>query len=409
MKGSGISAIGIILLSLLSALRCSAVEVATVAELQNAVQSANNGGDKEILLGPGIYNLNGVYLRLSADNISIAGTTGKRGDVIVDGGYVTTEIFQIVASNITLKDLTLKRALHHPIHISPENADVVGTLIRNVHIIDPGQQAVKINQNSAKTYSVNHGRMEKSRIELTGSGRQEVWNINGSCYTGGIDAHHAAGWSVADNVIVGFWCPSGLSEHGVHFWSDSRDTVVERNTIINCDRGIGFGLGSSGHNGGIIRNNMIYHDSGHQYSDVGISLESAAAAQVYNNTIFHEHDYPNAIEYRFAETAGGFIANNLTNGVIASRNGGTASLSHNVTTAGAFWFMDIALGDLHLLGEVDGVVDSGMAVAGLREDFDGERRPLGGAVDIGADEWMPGGGTESSASASPWLLMLLRE
>ncbi len=35
------------------------------------------------------------------------------------------------------------------------------------------------------------------------------------------------------------------------FWDDSAHNIVERNIIINGDRGIGFGLGSSGNDGGI--------------------------------------------------------------------------------------------------------------------------------------------------------------
>lgn len=378
-----------------------AANVSTVAGLKNAVSDANLGGDKQIVVAAGTYNLNGVYLRITADNVTIAGATGKREDVILDGGYVTTEIFQVLGSNVTIKDITLKRAKHHPIHVFPDDHDVVGTLIKNVHIIDPGQQAVKINQNSAKTHSANYGTVQQSKIELTANGRDMVWQINNSCYTGGVDAHHAKGWSVRDNVITGFWCFDSLSEHGVHFWSFSEDTVVERNWIINCDRGIGFGLGSSGHQGGIIRNNMIYHDTGHDYSDVGIGLETSPGAQVYNNTVFHDHSYPYAIEYRFMATTNVTISNNLTNKAIKSRNGGTASLSHNVTSAQSGWFKDTIGGDLHLKTSVSNVVDSGVAVTGLIDDFDKEYRPMGRGVDIGADEWTVEG------SVLTWLQLLL--
>ncbi len=365
----------------------AAVSVSSVAQLQQRVSEANGGGDTTIRIQPGTYSLNGVYLRITAEGITIEGASGKRGDVILDGNYESSEIFQVVASDTTIKDLTLKRAIHHPIHVMPtDSGDVINTLIENIHLIDPGQQAIKINQNSAKTHSVNYGIVRNSLLELTDSGRINVWDINGSCYTGGVDAHHATGWEIHDNEIRGFWCSGSLAEHGIHFWSDSEDTLVERNRIIDCDRGIGFGLGSSGHQGGIIRNNMIYHGEDHGHSDVGIGLESASGASVYNNTIYHEHPYTNGIEYRFTDSSSNYIANNLTNKSITSRNGGTAVVEYNVTHAEKSWFMDATGGDLHLAASIAGVVDSGIAISGLVDDFDKEKRPSGLGVDIGADE-----------------------
>ena len=113
-------------------------------------------------------------------------------------------------------------------------------------------------------------------------------------------------------------------------------------------------------------------------SDVGIGLESASGARVYNNTIFHEHPYPNGIEYRFAASNDLIIANNLSNRRIVSRDGGTTSmLSHNVTTAPAGWFIDPATGDLHLNDPTTGVTDAGLALSGLSDDFDKQPRPAG--------------------------------
>lgn len=382
----------------------SAITVHSVAELSNAVAAANAGGDKDIRIAAdgSPYDLNGVYLRLTGDNITVSGATGNRGDAILDGSYVTTEILQVTGSNVTIQDLTLMRPRYHAIHVAPESKDVSGTRIENVHVIDPGQQAIKINQNSAKTFSARVGVIRKSRLELTAAGRQQVWNINGSCYTGGVDTHHGLGWTVSNNIITGFWCGNGLSEHGIHFWSFSENTLVEKNLIINCDRGIGFGLGSSGHIGGVIRNNMIYHDIGHDYSDVGVSLESASNALVYNNTIYQRHAYPNAIEYRFQATTGGSVYNNLTNKQIVSRDGGRASLSNNVTNASSAYFVDVASGNLHLAYRVPGVVDNGIKLAGLTDDYDGEIRT--GNIDIGADEFA--GNTKRSQPFS-WLRLLL--
>ena len=399
-------------LVLLPAAAMASVTVHTVAGLAQAIQQANSGGDPTILVSGGVYHLDGVYLRITRDGVSIRSANSDREGVVLDGAYQTTEIFQVVASNVTIADLTLKRAYDHPIHVmATDGHDVTNVVIDNVHIIDPGQQAVKINPDSSRTHTVDHGTVRNSLIELTDSGRAFVWDRNNSCYTGGIDAHLATGWTIEDNEIRGFWCSGGLAEHGIHFWSDSRDTLVQRNLIIDCDRGIGFGLGGSGHHGGIIRNNMIFHPQDHGHSDVGIGLESAPGAKVYNNTIFFDHPYPNAIEYRFAATSGVVIRNNLTNRAIVSRNGGSADVDHNVDSAQAGWFTDPDQGDLHLAGPVAGVTDSGIPISGLTDDFDAQSRPAGTGIDIGADEFgatapAPSAGN-GQTSCPPVLLLLL--
>lgn len=366
-----------------------AATVASVAELENAISQANSGGDPIIAIEPGTYNLDGIYLRITRDGVTVSSTSDNRKDVTLDGNYLTTEIFQIVASHVTIANLTLQRAVDHAIHVMPNNSDITGIVLHNLHIVDTQEQAIKINPDANRAYTVSNGTVSGCLIELSPEGRVRVENDNSNshpCYTGGIDAHGAGHWQIQDNIIQGFWCTTGLSEHGVHFWSDSHDTVVERNLIIDCDRGIGFGLGSSGHQDGIIRNNMLYHPENHGYSDVGISLESAADAEIYNNTVFLNHDYPNAIEYRFAATSGGIIQNNLCNRAISSRDSGMAILSHNISDALASWFVNIAEGNLHLREPVAGIVDSGAVIPDLTNDFDGEPRSFNPGPDIGADE-----------------------
>ena len=368
------------------------ITVDSVATLVAAVNNTQSGGDRTILIADGTYLLNGSYLRLAVSDVTVRSASGNREAVILDGGYVTTEIFQVVASNALIADITLKRAQDHPIHVmGGGSGNVVNTIISNVHIIDPGEQAIKINQ--ANGYFANSGIIRNSLIELTDSGRSFVENDTGNgypCYTGGVDGHAADGWMVRDNEIRGFWCSTGLSEHGIHFWDNSANTLVERNLITDCDRGIGFGLGTSPHHNGIIRNNMIQHGATHGYSDVGIGLETADNVQIFNNTIFQEHSYPNAIEYRYAASNNLEIINNLTNRAITSRDGGdTVFLSNNLSTAEASWFVDAAAGDLHLQGIRAGVSDTGYTIPTLTDDFDQDARPQNSAYDIGADEYVP--------------------
>ena len=62
-------------------------------------------------------------------------------------------------------------------------------------------------------------------------------------YIGGIDAHGAKNWTVRGNTFRNIASPSGsVAEFAVHFWNGSANNTVEKNVIVNCDRGIGFGL-----------------------------------------------------------------------------------------------------------------------------------------------------------------------
>src|SRR5262245_12063411 len=201
---------------------------------------AAQAGDT-ILLEDGTYLLDGATLQLSAPGMSLRSKSGNRDAVLLDGNWASAELIAISASDVTVADLTVARAYHHPVHVYPGAADVTATLLYNLYVLDPGQHAIKINANRAQTLFVDDGPVACSRIELTDDGRAHVQG----CYTGGIDAHRARGFRIYDNTIIGFWCQSGLSEHGIHLWTGSRDTLIERNIILDCARGIGLGLGDA--------------------------------------------------------------------------------------------------------------------------------------------------------------------
>lgn len=239
---------------------------------------------------------------------------------------------------------------------------------------------------------------------LTDPGRTHVQD----CYTGGIDAHSAWGWVVRDNYFEGFWCDAGLSEHAVHFWVTGRDTVVEGNTIVDCARGVGFGLGQNGngnqrmyvddpcpeadylgHVDGEIRNNMIFAARPELFAsesgvDSGIALEQACGTRAHHNTIWFAEQPFVAIEYRWANTSA-TIVNNLVSHNIVERDEAQASLAGNLEGQGGEHFQDAGAGELHL---VDGsaAIDAGdpITLEWVTTDFDGELRDA--MPDVGADE-----------------------
>ena len=386
------------------------ITVSTVSELQNAVNTATAGDT--ILVTDGVYNLDGVYLRFDTPNVTLRSVSGDRENVILDGNYITTEIIQIVASNVTIADLTLREAYYHPIHVmSTDSGNTTGTLIYNVHIIDPGEQAIKINPYTGENalYFPDDGVIACSHIELTAAGRLQIRN---NCYTGGVDAHQARDWIIRDNRIEGFWCDDGLSEHGIHLWRSSRDTLVERNELRNNARGIGFGLVTSGdgirtyddnpcpgagdgyvdHYGGIIRNNFLFANESALFTseygfDCGLCLWQACGARALHNTVASTQAPFSSIEWRFDYTDVDII-NNLVSHSLRDR-GGSANLSGNLQNQPLPLFVDGANGDLHLDASASAAIDKVTSPPDVTDDFDGDTRPLGEASDVGADEYRP--------------------
>ncbi len=358
------------------------VSVENVSELYSAVNQINSsGGNGTILLADGQYHLSQM-LFVTAGNVVIRSESGIRENVVLTGNGMTgsiSHVFLIRGANVTIADISFGEIANHAVQVQGEFG-VHDVLIHNVHIFNTGEQMIKGTFNSTSGLTSSDSVVECSLLEYTDA-------FGPQYYIGGIDVHHGENWSVRDNTFRNIRSPdAALAEHAIHFWSDSQETLVERNLIVNCDRGIGFGLGSSGHQGGIIRNNMIANNGLGLHDDVGIGLENAPHAKVYHNTIYMTSGYPNAIEYRFAGSIGVEIYNNLTNGVIARRNGASADVRGNVINARGSWFVDSSR-DLHLAGDVPEVIDQGMVVEEVVDDFDSMPRPIGGASDIGADEF----------------------
>ncbi len=369
--------------------------------------AANAAPGTTLLLADGTYMLNGgdasSRVQLSVDGLTLRGASGDASAVILDGGYATNEVVTIHANNVTVAHLTVTHAVDHLIHATPRGATIKGTRIYDVRLIDGGEQFIKINADGGEANWVDDGEVACSKFMMTDAGRPNVERATGGCYTGGIDGHQARGWKIHDNHFEGIYCAGeGLAEHAVHFWSASRDTLVERNTIINCARGIGFGLvengrtrdyadapypdvvGYIGHYDGIIRNNFIYADI--DFYDTGIELAQAHGVRVFHNTVVSSPDasgFFSSIDYRFANTKAE-IRNNITRR-ITKRNGAAGELSSNIERAELSLFVDAPSGDLHLAAGATDAIDQGEAVNEAGLDIDGEPH-ANGVPDIGADE-----------------------
>lgn len=332
----------------------------------------------EIRLLDGEYELTNYAVVLAKPNITIRGASGDRKTVrIVGQGYGPgSEGFMVLAAGITIADLTMSAIRNHAISIKPASG-AARTYIYNVHLFNVGTQHIK---GSSGDESVG-GVVACSSIGYTRNGAK-------GDYLGAIDVHNAVNWTIRDNYIYningdGSGCEvdidCGTYIYGapaIYLWNGARGSVVERNTVVNSDRGIALGLGR-GHDGGVIRNNFIYRPAA---GDAGIELWTASDLLVEHNTVILGGDYPGAIEYR--ESNNIIIRNNLisvqpwdrgsNSGVVARGNIGDATASDFV-----------APGDPHLRSDSQ-AIGAGVA-SNLSTDIDGDSRS--GRRDVGADQY----------------------
>ncbi len=376
------------------------------AMLRDLSRSAPSG--TTILLEGGTYRISGSSpaLRFQTPNVTLRSVSNDASAVIFDGDYGPGELISIEADDVTLAHFTIMRAADHLVHVHPSGsgADVTGTRIYGMRFIDSGEQFIKINTGGGRAFFVDDGAVECSFFQLTDAGRPHIERNPGGCYTGGIDAHSARGWVVRNNEFRDIYCEGeGLAEHAVHFWSGSRDTLVENNTILNCARGIGFGLiengvsrdyaddpypgaGYIGHYDGLIRNNVIFGDV--EWYDTGVELNQARGARVYHNTVWSTAaatGWYKSIDYRFPNTDVD-IRNNLVR-QIGTRAGATGRVENNAEGVVGSTFVDVGGRDFHLAAGASVAIDQGAtlgAAAGV--DMDGDAHDAGSAPDLGADE-----------------------
>jgi len=362
------------------------VTVSNITELEEALDQAyNDNGDMTITVMAGTYLLSSNLRAISANmsNLSIIGATGNADDVVIIGqGWddpSVTHIFNVAADFFTVANMTIGEVYYHPIQVHSNPNDADDFLAQNVRFVDAKEQLLKVS--GGGDLFADRGKIICCEFEFTAG-------IAYQYYTGGVDAHRSIDWIVEQCTFKGIRSPDAtLAEHAIHFWKECQGTIVKANHIIDCDRGIGFGLGDSpanGHIGGLIKNNFV-----HTSRDVGIGLEHAPDANVYNNTVITDN-YPRSIEYRFVATTNVHIANNITNGEISDRSSGsTGLLETNYETTDLSIFTDAALYDYHLASDITGIVDAGTDLAEVVMDYDCETRNIG-TYDIGADEFFAG-------------------
>lgn len=255
------------------------------------IKSAPPGS--EVLLADGTYEFKDHQIEVG-DDVTVRSASGNRDRVIIRGvGYRRDSQGLVIAGDrVTIADVTVTAMRDHGIYVKPELGGGLAPLVYNVHVFDIGTQHIKSNTGS------RNGIIACSSIGYTERGAKGDYN-------GAIDLHGAIAWTIRDNLIyningdgsgcnVNRDCGRYISSPAILVWSNSRDTLVERNTIRESYRNIAFGLGR-GHSGGVIRNNFITRSIA---GDAGIELQDVQNVIVENNTVLLGDRYRGAVEYR---------------------------------------------------------------------------------------------------------------
>jgi len=399
----------------------------TLAALQSAINSA--AGPTTILVSSGIYDLRtspyawqGIGIQVGNHDVTIRSATGNPEDVIFDGGGMSggvAKAFMISdyttgrdsLRNITIADVTIRNASNHLISVQGE-FHARNLMLHNLHLVNAGQQLVKVNPaSSSNPTPVTNGTIACCIVEY------ETYLVGG-WYTQGIDIHGGDHWTIRGNTIRNIRAdPSAgiIGGPAILVWSNSVGTVVERNRVIDCDRGIMFGDWSHNgfpyldHTGGIIRGNTVKGYAGANPEGTAGSYESIALANavevvVGNNTMYAPGFTNRGIDLVGPATQANVILDNLTDKEITIRAGASGAANTfdgNIVHAGASNYVNAAGGDFHL-APGSAAIDFGVPYAEACADVDCEV-VADGEPDAGADEVAgaphPGGPCEGDATA----------
>jgi hypothetical protein len=377
------------------------VNVATEPQLQAAV--AGLASNTTILIAPGTYRLTStLYVNGTFASVALRGSSGNADDVVLVGPGMTNASYGNVpfgiwsggnVQGITIANVTIRDLYFHPIIF---NGGTQSPRVYNVRLVNADQQFIKANPD-ARGVGVNNGVVEYAVIEYDTTSRDY--------YTNGVDVVAGQNWVIRNSLFRNLRAPVGqLAGPAILMWQGSSNSVAEGNTFIDCQREIAFGLSERvtphDHAGGIIRNNFIYRHAT-VAGDAAIGVFDSPNTRVLHNSIVISGTYPNAVEYRFSGTTGVLIANNLLDAAITARDGATATLVGNYTSASAALFVNPAAGDLHLKATASVAVDKGTLQPNCTTDWDGSTRPAGAAADLGADEF-------GSAPTAPTNLRIVR-
>jgi hypothetical protein len=366
------------------------VKVSSIEEFFTAVDRLADG--TTLLINDGEYKFTRPAVLTGSKQITIRSASGDPAKVVLSGrgwdsGAKNDDILHIGrCEGVTIADLTFADCRSYGVKVEAENGPK-DVHIYNCRFRDLGVRAIKGSAGQDANVRAVKGSVRYCQFENTKVPPAE-WLFGGD-YISAIDMMALEDWTFSDNVFRNIKGRNGGGRAAIFIWVRSRRVLVERNLIVNCDRGIAFGNpGQSTANtageslvyvgDGTIRNNFIAGGS-----DCGIELWYAKGIKVQHNSIWRpERNWSRGIRVGTGTTQTD-IANNLVHGEIRLE-GGQAELRNNLAARLNAYFVDPASGHLALTSSATNAIDGGERLADVKDDI--RRHPRANLPDLGAWE-----------------------
>jgi len=363
------------------------LKVSDPDQLREAVHTVPDGGT--ILVADGTYRLD-QFLHLDGRRgVTVRGAAGDPAAAVLRGrgwevGDAQDDLLRISrCTDITVAHLTFQDCRAYGLKVEGESSP------RSIHVYDCrfrdiGTRAIKGSASTDCTVvggSVRFCDFENTKIPPAD------WLFGGD-YISAIDMMALDGWVFSDNTFRSIRGRRGGGRAAIFVWVRSRNVVVERNAIVNCDRGIAFGNPSPSTatnpdelhvTDSICRNNFVTCGP-----DAGLELAWVRNVKVYHNTVWRAEGSGRGIRC-IERITDARLVGNLVRGEIMVTEGVTSE--GNLAGPLEGYFVDPAAGDLRLTAAATDALDRAVPLPEVTDDVDG--RPRGPRPDIGASERRP--------------------
>ncbi|MBN1126734.1 MAG: right-handed parallel beta-helix repeat-containing protein [Sedimentisphaerales bacterium] len=371
------------------------LRVSTTAQLTKAVDAIAPGGT--ILLEDGHY-LMPHYIMIQTDRVTLRSASGNRENVIIDGNQSRDgELIGFsCCKGVTVADLTIQNCQWNGFKINSETGvqdlTIYNCVIHNIW--QRGVKGVKVPltdrekirpKNCRISYCLFYNDRPK---RFTDDPADTAQNFNGD-YVAGIDVMFANRWIISDNVFVGIQGRTRQGRGAIFIWHDSRDCIIERNIIIDCDAGVCLGNPHRSEDikihctNCIVRNNFITRGP-----QAGIVAVYTKNCKLLNNTIYEPLSRLGRLIRVVFDNEGLYIANNLLCGPdIRIESQSRIRRVDNLAKDISSFLVRPGHGDLHLSTPAGEIIDHALSFGEVKDDIDSQ--PRSGKPDIGADEYTP--------------------